>query len=366
MRRRLQIAVLLAGGLVLQLVALIPTQAGPAPMSLQVTPENDRNPVTEIHRLTATVSPAPPGGAEVDFKILKGPNAQAKDRADNVTGMTQPDMFCTIRVGESSCFVEWGPSRGVGTDEIIAWVDADGENITAEADVDEMQDAGGAPDEPDCPEQNCGDDSLAQPGATAEPDATDVVLKSWGQLGAQRPPFIDGGTEQLEFACATRDARVNGSVAGVARRCGFAYLAFEAEEAANWAASWVQTSVDPKKGWCVARNTTTIETPAGSTALDSAPLSNRDLPRRRVLKTGLVIGPQGMTERGAYLEQHYIAYPGKLTTDLSDGGVLRVKWRGKTKKTVALVGGLEVSWGGFDPFPDFQGTSKLSARLVRC
>ncbi len=358
---------LLAATLLLLNIPGAPTTAGPVPTTLQVTPEMDRNPVTEIHRLTARVSPVPDGGVEVDFKILSGPNASSKDRADNVTAMTQPDMFCTVRAGESSCFVELGPSRGVGTDEIIAWIDTDGENITVEGDKTEAPDAGGGPEEPDCPEQNCGADGQGEPGGTAEPDATDSVKKMWGQLGASRPPFIDGRTEEVGFACDKQRKRVDGETVAVAKGCSFAYLVAESNDASDYAVLWAQSSIDPKRGWCARRLTTEITAPLYTEAIEIGPSSDRNIGRTRALTTGLVGGPQDATDEGAYFEQQYLAYRGDLAATGGPGDAVgSLEWEGDTKQAVAHAFGMEISWDASGAFPDLPAPTTLGYRVTRC
>ena len=359
-------ALVVTATLALQLLAFGPAHAVHEEVALEITPEMETNPLSATHRLTATVVPVPDGGAEVDFKILSGPHAVSADRATNLKNMDRPDMFCTIRAGESTCFVEYRNTRGPGVDEIIAWIDHDGENITVEADKDEMPDAGGGEDEPDCPENNCGADGLGVPGATAEPDSTDLVLKQWGQSTARRPPFIDGSAEELAVACNSDEKRVDGRVVSVAKGCSFGYvLATEPDDALDYGAVWAQTTVNPRKGWCVVRATTTLAAPDDSSSVEVAPASGRNVARRRALTTGLVFGPQTAEGAGAYLAQSYLAYPGTISTTV-DGDQSAVKWEGKTKQTVASVVGMEVAWDPSMAFPDFPGGTTLSHRVRRC
>jgi hypothetical protein len=352
--------------LVFQVAAFAPAQAVHETTTLEVTPEMETNPLTEKHVLTARVAPAPDGGAEIDFKIISGPSALSADRQQNIDNMDKPDKFCTVRAGESSCTVEIDPPVRTGTDVIVAWIDHDASNITVEADKAEEPDAGGGADEPDCPENNCGADGLGEPGATADPDSTDVVTKTWGQLGAQRPPFIDGSAEELEVACNDQKKRIDGQVVSVASGCSYGYiLATEPDDALDYGAAWAQTTVNPRAGWCVVRSTTSLAPPDNSSMVEVTPSAGRNVAHRRVLVTDLIFGPQTADGTGAYLLQSFIGYPGTISR-VVDSEEARVTWEGKTKNTVAQVVGMEITWDPSQEFPDFPGGTTLAHRVRRC
>ena len=363
---RARVAIAVGSALLFQFVVFAPVHAVHEEVSLHIAPETDRNGLSETHRLTATVFPAPDGGAEIDFKVLSGPHAVSTDPQVNKQNMDKPDRYCTIRRGDSSCFVEWDGSIRPGTDVIVAWIDHDGENITVEADKDEGRDAGGNDEqEPGCPEQDCGNTDLGVPGGTAEPDGTDVVEKEWGQLGARKPPFIDGSTEQVAAACNEQRKRVNGDVVSVAKGCSFGFLlASESDPNKDYGAVWAQTTVNPRRGWCVVRTTTSLAAPDGSVTGDVSPSADREIGRQRTLRTMLIFGPQTGQSTAAYLEQTYLAYPGSLTS-AEDATHPTVVWRGKTRRTVANVLGAEVAWAS-DTFPDFPGATTLGHRVRRC
>ena len=140
--------------------------------TLQVTPETSDNPTGTAHTLTATLSSAADaisGAIEVDFEIT-GPGD-----TDGGNTPSSPDKDCRIAVGSATCTVSDSSSMA-GTDTISAWIDH-GDDAAVEADTTEGADAGTQTvDEP-----SGGTDD---PGGTAEPDLTDVVLKTWSGAGA--------------------------------------------------------------------------------------------------------------------------------------------------------------------------------------
>jgi hypothetical protein len=140
--------------------------------TLQVTPETSDNPIGTTHTLTATLSSAADatsGAIEVDFEIT-GPGD-----TDGGNTPSSPDKECTVAVGSATCTVT-DTSSVAGTDTITAWIDH-GDDAAVEADSTEGADAGNQTvDEP-----SGGSDV---PGGTAEPDLTDVVLKTWSGAAA--------------------------------------------------------------------------------------------------------------------------------------------------------------------------------------
>jgi hypothetical protein len=141
--------------------------------TLQVTPETANNPIGATHTLTATLSSAADatsGTIEVDFEIA-GPGD-----TDGGDTPSSPDKSCVVAVGSATCTVTH-TSSVAGTDTIRGWIDH-GADAAVEADATEGADAGN----PSVDEPSGGPD---EPGATAEPDITDVVLKTWsGAAGA--------------------------------------------------------------------------------------------------------------------------------------------------------------------------------------
>jgi hypothetical protein len=141
--------------------------------TLQVTPETSDNPIGTTHTLTATLSSAADatsGAIEIDFEII-GPGD-----TDGGNTPSSPEKECSVAVGSATCSVTI-TSSVAGTDTITAWIDHDGNDAAVEADATEGADAGN----PTVDEPSGGTDV---PGGTAEPDLTDVVVKTWSGAGA--------------------------------------------------------------------------------------------------------------------------------------------------------------------------------------
>ena len=177
------------------IVALVVPMAGVAvanhgTRTLQVTPETSDNPVGTTHTLTATLSSpadATSGAIEVDFEMT-GPGD-----TDGADTPSTPDEECTVAVGSATCAVTESSSVA-GTDTITAWIDH-GDDAAVEADTTEGADAG----TPSVDEPSSGPDV---PGVTAEPDLTDVVLKTWTSAVTQARN-IDARPEQATNAPGT-------------------------------------------------------------------------------------------------------------------------------------------------------------------
>ncbi|HYP24935.1 MAG TPA: Ig-like domain-containing protein, partial [Actinomycetota bacterium] len=133
-----------------------------APSRVDCTPEIDNNPTGTAHTVTCVTTNSfgnVTAGTRVDVEAT-GPGDP--DAAN--TPLT-PDFTCTTNA-QGSCTFTHGPggtgtTTTPGTTVYRAWIDADNNNATNEADTTE------------------GRDEAATAGATPEPDDTDVVNKTW-------------------------------------------------------------------------------------------------------------------------------------------------------------------------------------------
>lgn len=129
---------------------------------LDCEPDTDTNPVGTAHTVTCTARDAqddPVQGAPVDVE------ATGTNDPDNANSPTSPDFTC-VTGQDGSCTFTHGPggtgtSTSQGTTTYRAWVDADNNNTTTEADTAE------------------GRDETVTPGSKPEPDDTDVTDKAW-------------------------------------------------------------------------------------------------------------------------------------------------------------------------------------------
>ncbi|HWC14881.1 MAG TPA: Ig-like domain-containing protein [Actinomycetota bacterium] len=142
---------------------------------LDCEPEADTNPARTAHTVTCRSTDASGfgvAGTQVDVEAT-GPNDP-----DNANSPTSPDFTCTTGA-DGSCSFTHGPG-GIGTTEQFgrtlyrAWIDADGNNATAEADPTEGRD-----------ENAGGPQASPTPGSTASPRPTGSPTAS-GQSASGR------------------------------------------------------------------------------------------------------------------------------------------------------------------------------------
>lgn len=168
---------------------------------LDCAPETASDPVGTAHVVTCTATDAnnnPVAGARVDAE------ATGANDPDGSGTLTAPDFTCTTGANGTCTFTHSG-ATAQGTTTYRAWIDADNNNSTVEADATE------------------GQDSSATPGATAELDATDVVTNSWTGAAAtldcddssgadtekQSRPATGGGdpSSTETYTCTVKDAQ---------------------------------------------------------------------------------------------------------------------------------------------------------------
>ena len=199
-----------------------PAEASHGPACLDLTPETDFNPTGTQHIITATLrsagtppsSPTQCNGAvvergfpvNIDFEIY-GTAGSTSSTSPNDTDTgddpverpadppSGPDLTCTIAPGSTSCTVVY-VGNNVGKDTIRGWVDEDNSDGTHEGDPTE---APGADSSPPIPTTF---------GETVEPDATDVVEKTWAASRLDCEPETDTNPagSSHEITCTARDA----------------------------------------------------------------------------------------------------------------------------------------------------------------
>lgn len=133
-----------------------------APSRVDCSPELDNNPTGTAHTITCTATNSfgnLSAGAVVDVE------ATGAGDPDGTNTPLTPDFTCTTNA-QGTCSFTHGPggtgtTTAPGTTVYRAWIDADNNNTTSEADATE------------------GRDESTAAGATAEPDDTDVVNKTW-------------------------------------------------------------------------------------------------------------------------------------------------------------------------------------------
>jgi hypothetical protein len=158
---------------------------------VECTPETDTNPTGTRHDITCTATDA--AGDPVEGTVIDA-EATGTNDPDSANSPTSPDFTCTTDA-TGTCQISHGPggegtTDDVGTTTYRAWIDEDDDDTTTEADATE------------------GRDEASSAGATAEPDDTDVVEKSWNPSPLECEPETDGnpaGTSHT-IQCSARNA----------------------------------------------------------------------------------------------------------------------------------------------------------------
>lgn len=153
----------LAVGMVVIVSVIAPAGAGQAAARIECSPETSTGRRGTVHRVSCaalTSSGTPVTGAQIDVE------ANGVNDPDGGYSPTSPDFSCTTSAAqEGTCTIVHGQggvgsTSSAGLTSYRAWIDADNDNATAEADEGE------------------GRDESVTPGE-AEPDATDVVEREW-------------------------------------------------------------------------------------------------------------------------------------------------------------------------------------------
>ena len=136
---------------------------------LNCDPEGDDNQIGTAHTFTCDVTNATGGnvaGAQIDVEMT-GANDTDGDT------LATPDFSCTTAQSGRCSFTHGpggtGTTNAPGTTTYRAWIDADGSDATFDGDAGE------------------GNNETATPGADAEIDDTDVIVKGWNTSPDQTP-----------------------------------------------------------------------------------------------------------------------------------------------------------------------------------
>ncbi|HYO61295.1 MAG TPA: Ig-like domain-containing protein [Actinomycetota bacterium] len=168
------------------------TSPARAAQSLNCEPETDTNPVGSSHTIVCTVneSSGPASGVEVDVEATGANDTDGDSR-------NSPDFTCTTTGEGGSCTITHGPggfgsTADTGTTVYRAWIDADDDDRTIEADATE------------------GVNEFGQPGQRGEPDNTDVVEKTWLRAPLDCSPEQDGNPTGSSHTITCRASQAGG------------------------------------------------------------------------------------------------------------------------------------------------------------
>lgn len=123
----------------------------------------------------------------------------------------------------------------------------------------------------------------------------------------------------------------------------------------DYGAMWFATRVNPRNGWCADR----VKSKLGVQTSGNGSVHNR-APRAKAfrssdaktVRTKLVVDANGNGSKTATLQRKWTHFPDKtrITKFKRDGFTnLKLDWNGRTKRTVAFAGAVEMSWSGAQP-----------------
>ena len=111
----------------------------------------------------------------------------------------------------------------------------------------------------------------------------------------------------------------------------------------NFGIGWLQTTVNPVKGWCATKVESTL-TPQGSTLEDSiSPRRKIQTNRRSRVTVKVTTDADGLAAEEGSVAQSFTLFPKSLTPTRRNG-TLKTTWRGRESSTLAFALGAEISW----------------------
>ena len=178
------------------------------------------------------------------------------------------------------------------------------------------------------------------------------------QMSARDKPVVKGPLELAGSGCGGGPVRHEAKVIARVQSCVRIYQfddVMETDPARTYGVAWIQSTVDPERGWCVTKANTDLELPDGVARHGRAPARRIDVTRTRRLKVKLTADADGHALEEASVAQTMTAYRGSLNpSSADDGNVLRLTWTGRQPRKLAFVMGAEISWE-FLSAPELRG-----------
>lgn len=174
-----------------------------------------------------------------------------------------------------------------------------------------------------------------------------------GQLEASNRPQKSGplsydGAGYGGPDCQSEKARFEGEVVARYQTCSFFYRfdsAFEGNAERDFGALWLQTEVDPEHGWCASEVTAKLELRGGSARVQEATERTASPSGSKKITAKLRVDAAGGATEPGKLRNDFKLYPGEFSSDFrGKNDRLRIRWDGATQRTVALAGGIALSW----------------------
>ncbi len=186
------------------------------------------------------------------------------------------------------------------------------------------------------------------------------------QLDAREAPNVSGPLIHTGGSCDAGRERAGGQVVVVLRACSDVYgfkAGKETDPNRDYEVIWLQTSVEPRNGFCATDVTSTLKVPKGTRIERKAPRYKRTDERIRY-KTRLVARAGGSAVRRGVVKQKFGLLPRVLDPTVR-GRTFTLEWRGRTSKALGFAMGVEISYPENNP-PGTQPQGNVNASLRSC
>jgi hypothetical protein len=160
-------------------------------------------------------------------------------------------------------------------------------------------------------------------------------------------PLSDSNESYSGQRCQTEHPEADGVVTARIRFCR-TFLRFdpgsETDTTNDYGVWWIQANIKAMNGWCVSRGRATLGMEEGFTP--SAVLETDLRSDNATEQTVTFVSEAGGTAVApATVQQSLITYKGRYRSFWeAETSTYVVKWRGSTKRKIALAGGIEGSW----------------------
>jgi hypothetical protein len=166
------------------------------------------------------------------------------------------------------------------------------------------------------------------------------------QMNPRSAPRSTGPLGSSPKRCQSDNLRAAGRVRGRLVVCAFSFglnSAVDGNPNRDFGAVWIQASINPTNGWCAVRAPLSVVRPNNTRVVSVTPRALRARRARSHVARLTIGGPAA--KRVGRLRKGFTVFPRRLRRTFRPGpGRLTAMWNGRTRNTVAVVAGLEVSW----------------------
>jgi hypothetical protein len=177
------------------------------------------------------------------------------------------------------------------------------------------------------------------------------------QLQARDDPKVSENLVAQGRKCATERDEHRDEVVAVVKACQRFFTldpASESNEARDYGVFWLQTTIEPRAGWCVTSAKSDMVFPARAKVVARTPEADESAKKSKRLKTELTADAGGNASTAGSISQTSTLYPDKQVPSLTKREKttqFRVLWTGSSDKQLAFVSGVHISWSTEDGPP---------------